>query len=103
MRSIAHHDNGQQPKHMKFLRIIFGCPEGAREWRIVYFAMLLHSKNAPPMLNFEYYHMIPLLCDDLEGEVSIDNHRYILNGRQVFVIPPYTVHSNIVRRGRGIM
>ena len=44
-----------------------------------------------------------LLCDDLEGEVSIDNHRYILNGRQVFVIPPYTVHSNIVRRGRGIM
>ena len=27
-----------------FLRIIFGCPEGARKWRILFFAMLLHSK-----------------------------------------------------------
>ena len=32
---------------MKFLRIIFGCPEGARKWRILYFAMLLHSKQPP--------------------------------------------------------
>ena len=44
MRSIAHHDRGQKPERMKFLRIIFGCPEGARKWRILYFAMLLHSK-----------------------------------------------------------
>ena len=30
---------------MKFLCIISGCPEGARKWRILFFAMLLHSKN----------------------------------------------------------
>ena len=46
MRSIAHHDHGQKPERMKFLRIIFGCPEGARKWRILLFAMLLHSKKA---------------------------------------------------------
>ena len=45
MRSIAHHDYGQLPERMKFLRIIFDCPEGARKWRISCFAMLLHSKN----------------------------------------------------------
>ena len=45
MRSIAHHDHGQKPERMKFLRIIFGCPDGARKWRILYFAMLLHSKK----------------------------------------------------------
>ena len=33
----AHHDHGQKPERMKFLRIIFGCPEGARKWRILYF------------------------------------------------------------------
>ncbi len=44
MRSIAHYDHGQKSERMKFLRIIFGCPEGARKWRILYFAMLLHSK-----------------------------------------------------------
>ena len=48
MRSIAHHDHGQKPERMKFLRIIFGCPEGARKWRILFFAMLLHSKNCRP-------------------------------------------------------
>ncbi|MDY5736387.1 MAG: hypothetical protein SPK44_06960 [Oscillospiraceae bacterium] len=45
MRSIAHYDHGQKSERMKFLRIIFGCPEGARKWRILFFAMLLHSKN----------------------------------------------------------
>ena len=45
MRNIAHHDHGQQPERMKFLRIIFGCPAGARKWRILFFAMLLHRKN----------------------------------------------------------
>ena len=44
-----------------------------------------------------------LLCDDLEGEIVIDNHRFLLKGQQLFVIPPYTVHSNIVRRGGGTM
>ena len=47
MRSIAHHDHGQKPERMKFLRIIFGYPEGARNWHILFFAMLLHSKNTP--------------------------------------------------------
>ena len=28
------------------LRIMFGCPEGARKWRILFFAMLLHSNKA---------------------------------------------------------
>ena len=41
----AHHDHGQKQERMKFLRIIFGCPEGARKWRILFFAMLLHSKK----------------------------------------------------------
>ena len=45
MRSIAHHNHRQKPERMKFLRIIFGCPEGARKWRILFFAMLLHSKT----------------------------------------------------------
>lgn len=44
-----------------------------------------------------------LLCDHLSGEMLIDNHRYALGGRQVFVLPPYTVHSNIVRPGAGTM
>ena len=45
MRRIAHHDHGQKPERMKFLRIIFACPKGAGRWRILFFAMLLHSKN----------------------------------------------------------
>ena len=45
MRSIAHYDQGQKPERIKFLRIIFGCPAGARKWRILRFAMLLHSKK----------------------------------------------------------
>ena len=45
MRRIAHHDHGQKPERMKFLRIIFGCPEGAGKWRILFFAMLLHRKK----------------------------------------------------------
>ncbi|MDD5965014.1 MAG: hypothetical protein PUC24_06120, partial [Oscillospiraceae bacterium] len=45
MRSIAHHDHRQKPERMKFLRIIFGCPEGAGKWRILFFAMRLHRKK----------------------------------------------------------
>ncbi len=47
MRNIAHHDHRQQPARMKLLRIIFGCPAGARKWRILSFAMLLNRKNQP--------------------------------------------------------
>ena len=45
MRSIAHHDHGQKPERMKFLRILFACPEGAGKWRILFFAMRLHRKK----------------------------------------------------------
>ena len=31
MRSIAHHDHGQKPERMKFLRILFACPEGPKK------------------------------------------------------------------------
>lgn len=44
-----------------------------------------------------------LLCDHLSGEMVIDNHHYPLEGQQLFAIPPYTVHSNIVRPGNGTM
>lgn len=44
MRTIARHDDWQQTERMKSLRIIFGCPGGARKWRILCF--LLHSKNS---------------------------------------------------------
>ena len=54
MRSIAHHDHGQKPERMKFLRIMFGCPEGARKWRILFFAMLLHSKKDGESRLFSY-------------------------------------------------
>ena len=39
MRGIAHHDHGQKPERMEFLRIIFGCPEGAGKWRILFFCI----------------------------------------------------------------
>ena len=45
MRSIAHHDHGQKPERMKFLRIIFGCPEGARKWRILFFCYAFASQK----------------------------------------------------------
>lgn len=44
-----------------------------------------------------------LLCRDLEGEIIIDNNHYTLTGRQLFVIPPFTIHSNNVRPGKGTM
>lgn len=44
-----------------------------------------------------------LLCEELCGEIVIDNHHYALEGRQLFVIPPYTVHSNNIRPGGGAM
>lgn len=44
-----------------------------------------------------------LLCEELQGEIVIDNRHYRLGGRQLFVIPPYTVHSNNIRPGGGTM
>lgn len=44
-----------------------------------------------------------LLCDNLCGEIVIGNRHYLLAGQQLFVIPPYTVHSNNIRPGGGTM
>lgn len=44
-----------------------------------------------------------LLCDQLCGEIVVDNQHYSLCGQQLFVIPPYTVHSNNIRPGGGTM
>lgn len=44
-----------------------------------------------------------LLCDQLSGEIVIDNRRYELGGYQLFVIPPYTVHANNIHPGIGTM
>lgn len=37
-----------------------------------------------------------LLCDGLEGHITIDNRQYSLQGQQLFAIPPYTVHSSTI-------
>jgi len=42
-----------------------------------------------------------LVCDDLLGQIIIDNKRYELRGQQVFVIPPYTVHANDIYMCNG--
>ena len=44
-----------------------------------------------------------LLCDELCGEIVIEEKHYPLSGRQLFVIPPYTLHSNAVTAGDGTM
>ena len=44
-----------------------------------------------------------LLCDQLCGEVVIGSRHFELGGHQLFVIPPYTVHSNNIRPGIGTM
>ncbi len=44
-----------------------------------------------------------LLCDQLCGEIVIDNRHFALGGQQLFVIPPYTVHANNIRPGIGTM
>ena len=44
-----------------------------------------------------------LLCENLCGEIVIDNQRFALEGEQLFVIPPYTLHSNNIRPGSGTM
>lgn len=63
------------------------------------------SRQAPYSLHikkFTYEDIVPLhyaktievlLCDDLRGEVRIDGTPYPLGGRQLFVIPPYILHS----------
>lgn len=44
-----------------------------------------------------------LFCEDLCGEIVIDNQHFPLGGQQLFVIPPFTLHANHVFTGDGIM
>lgn len=44
-----------------------------------------------------------LLCDELSGQLIIDDRRFSLGGQQLFVIPPYTVHANSIAPGNGVM
>lgn len=44
-----------------------------------------------------------LLCDQLCGEIVVEDKHYPLSGKQLFVIPPYTLHSNSVTPGEGTM
>lgn len=44
-----------------------------------------------------------LFCEQLGGHVVIDNQAFLLHGRQLFVIPPYTVHANTIVPGSGVM
>lgn len=44
-----------------------------------------------------------LLIDGAEGEVRIGGHRYGLSGKQVFFIPPETVHSMNYKKSGGRM
>ena len=74
MRSIAHHDHGQKPERMKFLRIIFGCPEGAGKWRILFFAMLLHSKK-DNTIRRDCALRMALLLISAEGQESLRRNR----------------------------
>lgn len=42
-----------------------------------------------------------LFCENLSGQVRIQNRIYPLSGEQVFVIPPYTIHSNDIPKCDG--
>jgi len=65
--------------------------------RIKYF----HSEEIVPL---HYAKTIEiLLCEDLKGQVTIHNNKYILSGKQIFIIPPFTVHSNTIHTCGGRM
>lgn len=67
-----------------------------------------YTKEGPYSLRIKHFreeNIVPLhyaktievlVCDGLKGQVIIDNNHYSLGGQQVFVIPPYTVHSNAI-------
>lgn len=42
-----------------------------------------------------------LLCCDIKGEIYIGGHKYGLCGKQVFFIPPKTVHSVFYKKNDG--
>jgi len=42
-----------------------------------------------------------LLCDCLEGQISIDSQRFDFGDRQLFVIPPHAVHATTIAPCKG--
>lgn len=42
-----------------------------------------------------------LLCDHLDGGISIDSQLFPFHGQQIFVIPPRTVHATTIRPCSG--
>lgn len=44
-----------------------------------------------------------LLCDHVQGSITIDANTYVFEGRQVFLVPPKIVHSTHVAPCDGVM
>ena len=73
------------------------------------------TKDAPYILRikrFIHEDVVPLhygktieilLAQDLEGKIVVGNRSYPLKGRQLFVIPPNTIHANDILPGDGTL
>lgn len=73
------------------------------------------TKDAPYILRikrFIHEDVVPLhyaktieilLAQDLEGKIVVGNRSYPLKGRQLFVVPPNTVHANDILPGDGTL
>lgn len=73
------------------------------------------TKDAPYILRikrFVHEDVVPLhyaktieilLAQDLKGKIVVGNRSYPLDGRQLFVIPPNTVHANDILSGDGTL
>lgn len=73
------------------------------------------TKDAPYILRikrFMHEDVVPLhyaktieilLAQDLKGKIVVGNHNYALGGKQLFVIPPNTVHANDIQPGSGTL
>lgn len=66
----------------------------------------IHIRNYPleDIVPLHYAKTIEiLLCDHLDGQMVIDSNQYELHGRQLFIIPPYTVHSTSINICAGTL
>lgn len=73
------------------------------------------TKDAPYILRikrFIHEDVVPLhygktieilLAQDLEGKIVVGNQSYPLKGRQLFVVPPNTIHANDILPGDGTL
>ncbi|HIT34608.1 MAG TPA: helix-turn-helix transcriptional regulator [Candidatus Faecousia intestinigallinarum] len=76
---------------------------------------LFFSKEMPYRIHIKHFQsedIVPLhyadsieilLCDGLRGEIVINANRFPLGGKQLFIIPPYTIHANSIYPGNGVM